>query len=134
MAPRHPITGSVSIPSVDLNRGSSPLDKGADTGVPVPTGLVTPSIAHRAVQSSGQLVTAQVGSILVTSGLTAAQAEEIFLLSCEVQTLCGKLALEFIELYHSEAKFRMGAQATCHKNTVQEHPDRSTGKRCEATQ
>ena len=113
-APHHPITGSVSIPSVDPNRGSSSLDKGVDTGVPVPTGLVTPSIACWAVQSSGQLVTMQVGSILATSGLTAAQAEEIFLLSHEMQTLRGKLALEFIELSHSEAKFCMGAQATGH--------------------
>ena len=97
-------------------------------------GLVTPSSACRAVQSSGQLMNVQVGSVLITSGLTAAQAEEIFLLSRKVQTLHGKLALEFIELSHSEANFRMGAQATSHKNTVQEHPDRSTGKHGEATQ
>ena len=134
MAPSHPITGSVSIPSVDLNRGSSPLDKGADTGVPMPVGLVTPCSVRWAVQSSGQLMNMQVGSVLVTSGLTAAQAEEIFLLSREVQTLRGKLALDFIELSHSEANFCMGAQATSHENTVEERPDRSTGKRGEATQ
>ena len=103
-------------------------------GYPCPVGLVTPSSVRWAVQSSGQLTNMQVGSVLVTSRLTAAQAEEIFLLSREVQTLRGKLALEFIELSHSEANFRMGAQATSHENTVQEHPDRSTGKRGEATQ
>ena len=34
MAPTHPTTGSVSVPSVDLNRGSSSLDRGAYAGVP----------------------------------------------------------------------------------------------------
>ena len=75
----------------------------------------------------------QIGSVLVTSGLTAAQAE-IFLLSREVQTLRGKLALDFIELSHSEANFRMGAQATGHENTVGEHPDCSSGQHGEASQ
>ena len=90
--------------------------------------------AHQAVQSSGLLMNTQIGSVLVTSGLTAAQAEEIFLLSCEVQTLRGKLALDFIELSHSEANFHMGAQATGHKNTVEERPDHSSGRRGEVTQ
>ena len=85
-------------------------------------------------QSSGQLMNAQVGPILATSGLTAAQADEIFLLSHEVQTLHGKLALEFIELSHTEANFHMGAQATSHEYTVQEHPYPSTGRCGEATQ
>ena len=76
----------------------------------------------------------QIGSVLITSGLTATQAEEIFLLSHKVQTLHGKLALDFIELSHSEANFHMGAQATGHKNTVEEHPDHSSGKRGEVTQ
>ena len=68
------------------------------------------------------------------SGLTAAQAEELFLLSREVQTLCGKLALDFIELSHSEASFRMGAQATGHENTVEDRPDHSSVRRSDATQ
>ena len=59
----------------------------------MPMGLVPPSSACRVVQSSGQLMNMQIGSVLVTSGLTAAQAEEIFLLSHKVQTLRGKLAL-----------------------------------------
>ena len=75
---------------------------------------------------------AQVGPVLTTSGLTAAQAEEIFLLSREVQTLRGKLALDFIKLSHTEANFCMGAQATSHEYTVQEHP--STGRCGKATQ
>ena len=76
----------------------------------------------------------QIGSILITSGLTAAQAEEIFLLTHEVQTLQGKLAIDFIELFHSEATFFMGAQATGHENTVEERPDHSLRQRCEVTQ
>ena len=35
-APSHPTTGSVSVPSVDPDRGSSLLDKGTYTGVPMP--------------------------------------------------------------------------------------------------
>ena len=95
------------------------------TGVSVPAGLVPPCSMRQAVQSSGQLMNMQIGSVLVTSGLTAAQAEEIFLLTREVQTLQGKLAIDFIELSHSEATFCMVAQATGHKNTVEEHPDLS---------
>ena len=131
MAPSRPITGSVSIPSVDLDRGSSLLDKGAYAGVPVPTGLVPASSACWAVQSSGQLMNMQIGSVLVTSGLTAAQAEEIFLLSREVPTLHGKLALDFIELSHSEANFCMGAQATATKillRSVQTTPRASVAR------
>ena len=45
----------------------------------------------------------QIDSIFVTSRLTAEQYEEVFLLSSDVQTLCGKLALEFIKLSHEEA-------------------------------
>ena len=134
-APSRPITGSLHAPSLDSNRGSLPLDRGVDTEVPVSSaGLVTPSSARQPVQSSGQLTNVQVDSIFVTSGLTAEQYEEIFLLSHEVQTLHGKLALDFIELSHQEARFRMGAQATSHEKAIREHPDRSTGKRDEATQ
>ena len=104
MAPSRPITGSLRAPSLDSNRGSLPLDRGVDTEVPVSSiGLVTPSSVHQLVQSSGQLANVQVDSVLATSGLTAAQSEEIFLLSCKVQTLRGKLALDFIELSHQEA-------------------------------
>ena len=133
MAPNCPTMGSVSVPLVDPNRGPPSLDKGACTGVSVPVGLVPPCSMHQAVQSSGQLMNTQIGSVLVTSGLTAAQAEEIFLLTHEVQTLRGKLAIDFIELSHSEATFHMGAQATGHKNTVEEHPDHSSRQRGEAT-
>ena len=74
---------------------------------------------------------AQVSPSIMTSGLTAAQAEEIFLLSREVQTLHGKLALDFIQLSHTEANFYMGAQAMSHKYTIQKRP--STGRRGAAT-
>ena len=60
------------------------------------------------------------GLSVLTSGLTAAQAEEIFLLSHEIQTLHGKLALDFIKMSHTEATFRMGAQAASHESTVRE--------------
>ena len=87
---------------------------------------------HHVAQGSGQLMNAQVGPVVATFRLNAAQAEEIFLLSCEIQTLRGKLALDFIELSHTEANFHMGAQATSHEYTVQECP--STGRCGAATQ
>ena len=90
-----------------------------DTEVPVSSaGMVTPSSAHQPVLSSGQLTNMQVDSVIATSGLTEAQSEEIFLLSCEVQTLHGKLALDFIQLSHQEALFCMGAQATGHEKAT----------------
>ena len=58
---------------------------------------------------------AQVGPVIATSGLTEMQSEEIFLLSHEVQTLHGKLALDFIQLSHQEALSHMGAKATGHE-------------------
>ena len=119
---------------MDPNRGPPSLDKSARTGVSVPGGLVPPCSTRQVAQSSGQLMNMQISSIVVTSGLTAAQAEEIFLLTRKVQTLRGKLAIDLIKLSHSEAIFRMGAQTTSHENTVEEHPDRSSGQRGEATQ
>ena len=50
-----------------------------------------------------------------------------------MQTLCGKLALDFIGLSHQEARFRMGALATSCKKGMQECPDGSTDKCGEAT-
>ena len=72
------------------------------------------------LSGTGQFVGAQVGLSVLTSGLTAVQAEEIFLLSREIQTLCGKLALDFIKMSHTEATFGMGAQAASHESMVQE--------------
>ena len=88
--------------------------------------MVTQSSACLPALSSGQLMNVQVDSVIATSRLTEAQSEEIFLLSCEVQTLFGKLALDFIQLSHQEALFCMGAQATRHKKATQGHPDHST--------
>ena len=106
-APCHPLTGSLHTPSLDMSRGSLPLDRGVDTEVSVsPAWMVTPSSACQPVQGSGQLTNTQVDPVLVTSWLTAAQSEEIFLLSHEVQTLRRKLALDFIQLSHQEAQPR----------------------------
>ena len=75
----------------------------------------------------------QVDPVLTTSGLTEAQFE-ISLLSRDVQTLRGKLALDFIQLSNQEALFHMGAQATGHKKAIRGHPDCPTGQRDKATQ
>ena len=123
-APSCPVQGSVSIPSVDPSRGSALASQGLGTEVSVPTDVP--------LSGAGQLMGAQVGPSVVTSRLTAAQAEEIFLLSHEVQTLRGKLALDFIQLSHTEANFHMGAQAMSCEYTIQEHP--YTGQRGAATQ
>ena len=106
-----------------------------DIGVPVSSAkVVTLSDAHQLAMSSGQVTSVQVGPVLTTSGLTEAQFEEISLLSCEVQTLHGKLALDFIQLSHQEALFHMGAQSMGHEKAIQGCPDSSTGQRDEATQ
>ena len=65
----------------------------------------------------------QLDPVLATSGLTKVQTEEIFLLTHEVQTLCGRLALDFIQLSHQVALFHMGAQATGYEKATQGHPD-----------
>ena len=41
-------------------------------------------------------------------------------MSRDIQTLHGKLALDFIKMSYTEANFRMGAQAASHEATVQE--------------
>ena len=97
---------------MDPSRGSAPASQGLGAEVSVLTGA-PPS-------SAGQLIGAQVGLSVLTSGLTTAQAKEIFLLSCEIQTLRGKLALDFIKMSPTEANFHMGAQAASHESTVQE--------------
>ena len=109
---------------MDPGRGSALASQGLGAEVSVPTDAPPSGIARRMAQSLGQLMDAQVGPSVMTSGLTAAQAEEIFLLSREIQTLHGKLALDFIQMSHTEANFRMGAQATSHEYTVQESPSR----------
>ena len=118
-APSHPVRGSVSFPSADPSRGSALASQGLGAEVSILTDVPPSGIACRTAQSLGQLMDAQVGPSVMTSGLTTAQAEEIFLLSREVQTLRGKLALDFIQLSHTEASFHMGAQATSHEYTVQ---------------
>ena len=68
----------------------------------------------------------QLDAVLVTSRLTKEQTEEIFLLTREVQALCGKLTLDFIQLSHQEALFHMGVQAAGYEKATQGRPDRAT--------
>ena len=95
-APSRPTTGLLCDPIPGSNKGPLPLGRSGDTEVPVSS--IGPVISSKMLQlgyTSGQG--------LVTSGLTPAQCEEIFLLSHEVQTLCRELALDFIGLSHQEA-------------------------------
>ena len=90
------------------------------------TGIVTPSSVHQLVSSSGPPMNTQLDAVLVTSGLTKEQTEKIFFLTREVQTLCGKLTLDFIQLSHQEALFRMGVQATGYEKATLGCPDCAT--------
>ena len=97
-----------------MSRGSLPPDQGSvdiEMFAP-PTRMVTPSSANQLVSSSGPPMVMQLDAVLVTSRLTKEQTEEIFLLTHEVQALCGKLALDCIQLSQQEALFHMGVQAT----------------------
>ena len=132
VGPSHPIRGSVSILSMDPSRGSSLPGKGVGTEVSIQTEVPLSSAVRQVTQRSGQLMNMPVGPIVVTSRLNTTQAEEIFLLTRVVQTLHGKLALDFIQLSHTEANFHMGVQSTSHEYSVQEGP--STGRRGMTTQ
>ena len=62
-APSHPITSSLCAPSLSSNRGSLPLDRVVDTGVPASsTGPVTPTSSHQPVQPVDNFTNAQVDS------------------------------------------------------------------------
>ena len=111
-APSHLVRSSISVPSMDPSRGSAPASQGLGAEVSV--------LMDAPPFGAGQLIGAQVGLSVLTSGLTAVQAEEIFLLTHEIQTLRGKLALDFIKMSHTEANFHMGAQVASHESTVQE--------------
>ena len=84
-----------------LGKGSAPASQGLGAEVSVPTDA-PPS-------GAGQLVGVQVGLSVLTSGLTAVQADEIFQLSRDIQTLLGKLALDFIKMSYTEANFPHGS-------------------------
>ena len=88
--PRRASIDSLHTPSFNMSRGFLPPDRGSmDTEIPASTtGIVTPSSAHQLVSSSGRPADAQLDPVIATSRLTKVQTEEIFLLSCEVQTLC----------------------------------------------
>ena len=89
-APSHPVRSSVTVMSLDPGKGSAPVSQGLGAEVSVPTDAPP--------YSAGQLVGVQVGLSVLTSGLTAVQADEIFQLSHDIQTLHGKLALDFIKM------------------------------------
>ena len=97
---------------MDLHKESAPASQGSGAEVSAPTDA-PPS-------GTGQLISVQVGLSVLTSGLTAAHADEIFQLSHDIQILHGELALDFTKMSYTEANFRMGAQAASHEATVQE--------------
>ena len=76
MAPCCPTTGSLHVPSLNMNRVSLPLDRGGvGTEIPVNSaGMITPSSACQLVLSSGQLTNVQVDSVIATSRLIEAQS------------------------------------------------------------
>ena len=59
--------------------------------VPLLRGVVTPTSATQFVTSSGPPMTMQLDTAIATAGLSIEQAEEIFLLTCEVQKLGRKI-------------------------------------------
>ena len=124
----HTSTDSLGVQSFHMSRGSLPPDRGSvDTEMfASSTGMVTPSSVHQLVSSSRPPTNTQLYAVLMTSGLTKEQTEEIFLLICEVQTLHGKLALDFIQLSHQEALFHMGVQATGYEKATQGHLNHAT--------
>ena len=111
-----------------MSRGSLPPDQGSvDIEMFAPlTGTVTPSSTNQLVSSSRPPMTMQLDAVLATSGLTKEQAEEIFLLTREVQALRRQLALDFIQLSHQEVLFHMGVQATRYEKATWGHPDHAT--------
>ena len=111
-APSHPVRSSATATSLDLRKGSAPASQGLGTEISV--------LIDAPPSGAGQLIGVQVGLSVLTSGLTAAQADKIFQLSHDIQTLRGKLALDFIKMSYTEANFCMGAQAASHEATVQE--------------
>ena len=71
MAPSRAAMGSVSVPSVDVNRRPPSLDKHVRTGASVPVGLVPLYSMHQEVQGIEQL-NMPMGSTPVTARLTTA--------------------------------------------------------------
>ena len=114
-------TGLLRSPSFNTSGGFPPLVRGGKkSAVPASSTGVVPS------PHVSQLT--PINSTLAMSGFTEVQAKEIFWLSYEVHTLCGKLAQDFIELSHQEVIFHMGAQATGHKKAARGLTDHSLGQ------
>ena len=105
----------VGLWSFDMSQGSfPPADHGnlnSEMFAP-PTGVVTPSSVNQFFSSSGPPVAMKLEAALAMTGLSKEQAEEIFLLTCKAQMLGRRLTCNFIHLFHKEALFRMGIQAT----------------------
>ena len=114
--------------SFDMSRESLPPDNGSiniEMFMP-PTGVVTPSSMNQFVLSSGPPMAMQLDAALTMSGLSNEQAEEIFLLTHEAQTLGMRLVCNFIQLSHKEALFLMGVQASGYKKATSGYPDHVT--------
>ena len=83
----------VGLRSFDMSRGSLPPDCGSldiEMFTP-PTGVVTPSSVNQFVSSSRPPTAMQLDAALAMTGLSKEQAEEIFLLTHEAQTLGRRL-------------------------------------------
>ena len=108
-----------------MSQGSLPPDCGSlniEMFAPS-TGVVTPSSVNQFVSSSGPSVAMQLDAALAMTGLSKEQAEEIFLLTREAQTLGRRLTHDFIQLSHNEALFHMGVQATGYEKATHGCPD-----------
>ena len=93
-----------------MSRGSLPLDHGSlniEICMP-PMGVVIPSSVNQFVSSCGPPMAIQLDAALAMTGLSNEQAEEIFLLTHEAQTLGRMLTCDIIQLSHKEALFHMG--------------------------
>ena len=75
------------------------------------------------VTSSGPPVTMQLDMAMVTSGLSAEQSKEIFLLAWEGKKLGMRIVQNFINLSSQEALFHMGAQSTGYEKVASGCPD-----------
>ena len=111
-----------------MSRGSLPPDCSSidiEMFAP-PTGVVTPSSVNQFISSSRPPMAMQLDAALATFRLSKEQAEEIFLLTREAQTLGRRLTCDFIQLSHKEALFHMGVKATGYEKTASGCPDHVT--------
>ena len=108
-----------------MSQGFLPPDRGSlniEMFMPA-TGVVTPSSVNQFVSSSRPPVAMQLDTALTMTGLSKEQAEEIFLLTCEAQTLGRRLMHDFIHLSH---KVMYGVQATGYEKATSGCPNHVT--------